>query len=114
MNNSASLGMFGLVYVAFIVLFIAAGWKIYTKAGQPGWAVLIPIYNMVVFLQIVKRPLWWILLCFIPLVNFILWIVLSSDLSKRFGRGLGTTLGLIFLAPIFYPILGFGDAEYQG
>jgi hypothetical protein len=113
MNNSASLGLFGLVYVAFIVLFIAAGWKIYAKAGQPGWAVLIPIYNIVVFLQIVKRPLWWILLCFIPLVNFILWIVLSSDLSKKFGKGLGFTLGLIFLAPIFYLILGFGDAEYQ-
>lgn len=114
MNNSASLGVVALVYLAFIVLFVAAGWKIYAKAGQPGWSALIPIYNMVVFLKIVGRPLWWILLCFIPLVNLIVCIVLANDLAKKFGKGIGFTLGLIFLAPIFYLILAFGDAQYEG
>ena len=114
MNNSASFGLIAIVYLAFIAFFVAAGWKIFTKAGQPGWAVLIPIYNLVVFLQIVGRPLWWILLCFIPLVNFVVCIVLANDLAKKFGKGIGFTLGLIILSPIFYPILGFGSAEYQG
>src|ERR1035437_412096 len=114
MNNSASFGLIAIVYLAFIAFFVAAGWKIFTKACQPGWAVLIPIYNLVVFLQIVGRPLWWILLCFIPLVNFVVCIVLANDLAKKFGKGIGFTLGLIILSPIFYPILGFGSAEYQG
>jgi len=114
MNNSASLGVIVLVYLAILVLFVAAGWKIYSKAGQPGWAVLIPIYNLVVFLKIVGRPLWWIILCFIPFVNFVVCILLANDLSKKFGRGVGFTLGLIFLAPIFYLILAFGDSKYQG
>jgi len=117
MQPAASSSMFaviGLVYLLVLVVFIATGWKIYAKAGQPGWAVLIPIYNMVVYLKIVGRPIWWILLLFVPLVNFVVCIVLSNDLSKKFGRGVGFTLGLIFLAPIFYLILAFGDAKYQG
>ena len=114
MNNSASLGVVILVYLAFIALLAVAGWKVYAKAGQPGWAALIPIYNIVVYLKIVGRPLWWIILCVIPFVNFVVAIILVNDLSKKFGKGLGFTLGLLFLSPIFYPVLGFGDSKYQG
>ena len=100
--------------VALIVFLIVAEWKIYTKAGQPGWAVLIPIYNFYVLLKIVGKPGWWLLLMLIPLVNIVIAIYVIHLLSKSFGHGVGFTLGLLFLSIIFYPILGFGDSKYVG
>jgi hypothetical protein len=93
---------------------IAACWKIYTKAGQPGWAAIVPIYNLYIWCKIVGRPWWWILLMLIPFVNFIIGIILCIDLAKSFGKGVGFGLGLVFLGIIFFPILGFGSAQYQG
>lgn len=86
----------------------------FTKAGQPGWAFLIPIYDIIVMLQIVGKPLWWIVLFLIPGVNFVMAIILVFLLAKSFGKGPGFALGLIFLGIIFLPILAFGDARYQG
>jgi hypothetical protein len=93
---------------------IAACWKIFTKAGQPGWAAIIPIYNLYIWCKIVGRPWWWILLMLIPFVNFVITIILCIDLAKSFGKGVGFGLGLVFLGIIFFPILGFGSAQYQG
>ncbi|HCQ30731.1 MAG TPA: signal peptidase I [Flavobacteriales bacterium] len=98
--------------LAVIILMIASMWKIFTKAGQPGWASIIPIYNIIVLLKIVNRPVWWIILLLIPIVNFITMIIVLNDLSKSFGKGVGFTIGLILLPIIFYPLLAFGDAEY--
>ncbi len=103
-----------LVWLALMVLFIAAGWKVFTKARQPGWAVIVPIYNVWVMLKIVGRPGWWIVLMLIPLVNFIIAIIVAVDLAKSFGHGVGFALGLIFLGPIFGLILGFGSSTYRG
>jgi hypothetical protein len=103
-----------LVYIVVIVVEIAATWKIFTKAGKPGWAAIIPIYNTLVFLKIVGRPWWWILLLLIPFVNIVILIILSNDLAKSFGKGVGFTIGLILLGFIFSPILGFGSAQYVG
>jgi hypothetical protein len=105
----------GLIVGLLIAVIVIAGmWKIFTKAGQPGWACLIPIYNIYVLCQIVGRPGWWVILMFIPFVNFIIGIILCIDLAKSFGKGVGFGLGLIFLSFIFYPILGFGSAQYVG
>ena len=101
-----------LICLALGVFYIICSWKIYTKAGQPGWAIFIPIYNFLVFLKIVGKPWWWILLMLIPLVNFILLIILIHELSKAFGHGVGFTLGLIFLGFIFIPILALGSSQY--
>ncbi len=103
-----------LLYVAFIVVYLVAAWIVYTKAGEEGWKALIPIYNVWVLLKIVGRPGWWLLLFLIPFVNFVIWIIVSIDLAKSFGKGTGFALGLIFFAPIFYMILAFGDATYRG
>jgi len=103
-----------IIYLAVIVLEIAAMWKIFVKAGKPGWAAIIPIYNLIVLLEIVGKPLWWIVLFIIPFVNYIFLIWTINLVSLSFGKDVGFTLGLIFLAPIFWPILGFGSAEYQG
>lgn len=103
-----------LFFLAVFVLVIAGMWKVFTKAGKPGWACIIPIYNVIVLLQIAKRPVWWFLLFLVPVVNFIIIIVVSIDIAKAFGKGAGFGLGLAFLGPIFYPILGFSDAAYTG
>jgi hypothetical protein len=107
-------GAFMLFWLALVVLFIASAWKVFAKAGQPGWAAIIPIYNIVVLLQIVGRPIWWLLLFCIPLVNFVIAILVYVDLAKSFGQSTGFAIGLLLLAPIFWPILGFGGARYIG
>ncbi len=104
---------FLVAFLALPFLMIAGMWKTFSKAGQPGWAAIIPIFNVYILLKIVDRPVWWLVLFFIPLVNFIIAILVSIDLAKAFGRGAGFGLGLVFLAPIFYPLLGFGSAQYQ-
>lgn len=101
-----------IIYVAIIVLMIASMWKIYAKAGQPGWASIVPIYNIIVLLKIVNKPVWWIVLLLIPIVNFVMLIIIINALAKSFGKGVGYTVGLIFLGIIFYPMLAFGDATY--
>ncbi len=109
------MGPTGIItYLALMVILIAAQWKIFEKAGKPGWAVLIPIYNTIVLLEIVGKPWWWILLFLIPGVNLIFSIWMLNLLSKSFGKGVGFTIGLLFLSIVFLPILGFGEAEYIG
>ena len=103
-----------VVYLAIVVFMIASVWKVFTKAGKPGWACLIPIYNIIVMLEIVGRPIWWVILMLIPFVGFVIMIIVALDLAKSFGKGAGFGIGLIFLGIIFYPILGFGSAQYQG
>lgn len=103
-----------VIYLAIIVGIVAGMWKMFEKAGQPGWAAIIPIYNMYILCKVGGRPGWWLILMFIPIVSIVIWAIVSSDLSKSFGRGTGTTVGIFFLGFIFLPILGFGKAEYQG
>ena len=114
-GGGGGIGAIGMIiYLAVIVLMIAGLWKAFAKAGKPGWAAIVPIYNLVVALQIAGKPLWWILLMFIPLVNFIILILVWIDFAKAYGKGAGFAMGLVFLPVIFFPILGFGDAQYQG
>jgi len=103
-----------IVGLLIALLVIVAMWKVFTKAGQPGWASIIPIYNLYVWCKIVGRPWWWILLMLIPFVNFIILIILCIDMAKSFGKGAGFGIGLALLGIIFWPILGFGSAQYQG
>ena len=104
----------GIIGLAIGILMIVSVWKVFSKAGQPGWASIIPIYNVYVLCKIAGRPGWWLLLMLIPLVNFIIIIILCIDIAKSFGKGVGFGIGLIFLPFIFYPILGFGSAQYRG
>ena len=99
---------------AMAIISLVAMWKIYVKAGQPGWASLIPIYNIYILLEIVGREWWWLLLLLIPGVNIVIAIILMFDLAKSFGKGTGFGLGLVLLSFIFMLILAFGDAKYVG
>lgn len=102
-----------VVWLAIFVLMVAAMWKVFTKAGHPGWASLIPIYNLYVLCLIAGRPGWWVILLLIPFVNFVIAIILCVDIAKGFGKGAGFGVGLFFLGIIFFPILAFGSAQYQ-
>jgi hypothetical protein len=111
---AAGGGIGSIVGLLVAVLVIAGLWKIFTKAGKPGWAAIIPIYNLITLLQIAGKPLWWILLFFIPVVNIVIIAMIWISVAKAFGKGTGFALGLLFLSPIFVPILGFSDAKYIG
>jgi len=102
------------VYLAIIVLVVVGFWKVFTKAGQPGWAAIVPIFNIYILLKIAGRPWWWIILLFIPVVGLVIAIIVALDVAKSFGKSALFGVGLALLSPIFYCILGFGDAQYQG
>jgi hypothetical protein len=110
-SSAAVWFWFGL---AFFVLYVIGAWKMYQKANEPGWACLIPFYNIYVLLKIVGRPGWWLILFLIPFVSFVIWVIVSLDLAKSFGKDVGFAIGLIFLGPFFMMILGFGAARYMG
>jgi len=103
----------GLLPLAILVVVIAGVWKVFVKAGQPGWAAIIPIYNLYVLTQIVGKPAWWLLLFLLPIVNIVVAIIVYIELAKAFGKGAGFAIGLLLLGFVFFPILGFGDAQYQ-
>lgn len=112
-DAAGSVGMVvGVIYLAIIVLLIVSMWKVFTKAGQPGWAAIVPIYNIVVLLKIIGKPVWWIIGLIIPIVNFIVLILMSVELAKVFGKSTGFAIGLMLLGIVFFPILAFGDAKY--
>jgi hypothetical protein len=105
---------FWISYGIVFVLIIIAQWRVFEKAGQPGWAAIIPIYSTLVLLRIVGKPWWWLLLMLIPIANIIFAVWVINLLSKSFGKDEGFTVGLILVPFVFYPVLGFGSAEYQG
>lgn len=107
-------GLWIIFCLALAVVSIVGTWKTFQKANQPGWASIIPIYNAYIMLKIGGKPGWWLLLYFIPLVNIIFAIWTLNMISKSFGKDEGFTVGLVLLGFIFWPVLGFGDAVYQG
>lgn len=97
------------------ILVVVGWWKVFTKAGVAGWKSIIPIYNIyTIITKIIKKPWWWLLLLCIPIINFAVAIALNVEVAKAYGKGTLFGVGLSFLPFIFYPILGFGDATYQG
>lgn len=104
-----------LISLAISVVVLVAEWKIFTKAGEEGWKCLIPFYNIYILSKIVGVKFVWFLLCFVPFVGALAWIIMMMvALAKSFGKSGGFAVGLILLSPIFVCILGFGDAKYVG
>lgn len=115
-SNGAS-GLFTiylLVVLAAVVVSIIGLWKMFEKAGQPGWAAIIPIYNLYILVKISGRPEWWLLLYFIPFVNIVVSLLIALDVGKRFGQSDVFSIIMLWLfSSLGYVILGFGDAEYR-
>jgi hypothetical protein len=113
--GAAAGGVAMLLNCAFLIVGIVAivgMWKTFSKAGKPGWAAIIPIYNTIVALEICGRPIWWIILFLIPCVGIVIAIIVFIDVAKSFGKGAG--IGILMLFGIGWIILGFGDAQYKG
>ncbi len=111
-GQAALIGsMIGLSLGIMIVL-IAAMWKVFQKAGEPGWASIVPIYNVLVLLKIVGKPMWWIVLFLVPFVNIAMMFIIPFALAKSFNKSGAFAIGLLFLPPIFYSLLAWGNAHY--
>ncbi len=106
------LPLFPVGVLGIILLTIVSLWKVFQKAGKPGWASIIPIYNIVVLLEMTGKPIWWVILMFIPIVNIAVGIVLWYSVSQSFGRDAWYTVGLFLFPYVFLPMLAFGDAVY--
>lgn len=114
-GNGAGSIVFLIVFLILAVASIAGMWKTFTKADRPGWAAIIPIYNLYVMLEIGDNEWWWLLvIMFVPIVNLYGLYRMFSGVSKAFGQGFGFALGLWLLGFVFFPLLGFGDYTYQG
>lgn len=103
----------GIVSLVIAVLMVVSLWKVFAKAGEPGWAAIVPLYNTIVLLKIAGKPIWWIVLLIIPVVNLISLFIVAVSIAQRFGKGTGFGVGLALLPFVFYPMLAFGDAQYQ-
>ena len=126
--NNAAIGAFAALGVVLILMILAVAllvvigmWKVFTKAGQPGWAAIIPFYNVIVLLRVAGLPWYWVFALFlqiIPIIGQLAFMVLTvmclHRISTRFGQGVGFTIGLTLLSPIFFLILGFGSFKYVG
>ena len=99
--------------IALAIFMIVSMWKIFEKAGEPGWGAIVPFYSSYLEFKIAFGNGWYFLLLLIPIVNIVFSIMLPFKMAKAFGKGVGFGFGLLFLSIIFYPILAFGDAEYK-
>lgn len=111
---AAMLGMFLIPWIVVTIISIIGKWKVFEKAGKPGWASLIPIYSTIVLLEIIGKPIWWVFLILFPCTSLIFYIWATNLLSKSYGQSEGFTIGLLLLPLIFYPMLGFGNYKYLG
>jgi len=112
--SSGAIAAIIICSLVFGVFLLIAQWKVFVKAGQPGWGCIIPILNIYFMTKIGGKPGWWTILCLIPGVNIVIAIWLLNMVAKSFGKDEGFTLGLLFLGIIFWPILGFGSSKYLG
>lgn len=117
----AFISAFALVIAVIALVTLVGMWKVFAKAGEPGWAALIPVYNLIVLLRVAGLPWYWVftplvvIIPFLGLIAYFAWVVwVHHRISTRFGQGVGFTIGLTLLSPIFWLILGFGSSRYVG
>lgn len=136
----AFLALYCVLMLICLGVTCAGVWTSFSKAGRPGWACIVPIYGAIVWLDIAGKPWWWLFILVAPtlfiLLGFVLGFALGSFLiillfyvvgaigvlalsfivcipfARNYGQGIGFAIGLLLLPPVFYPLLGFGDAEY--
>ena len=110
--NLFIIAFFIILAIVFAVFIIVAEWKLFSKANQPGWAIFIPIYNILVLLKVAKMSWWNILLLLIPIVNIVITFMVYINIAKNYGKDAGFGVGMVFLPIIFIPVIAFGNAVY--
>ena len=113
-QNPVAGAIGGLIGLLIALVAVVSLWKIFSKAGQPGWAAIVPFYNAYTLCKVAGKPGWWLILFFVPFVNFIILILVGIGVAERFGKSAGFGVGIALLGIVFLPILAFGDARYQG
>jgi hypothetical protein len=123
LNSSPALAWIIIIAViAVIVLMIVSTWKVFEKAGKPGWAAIIPIYSTIVMVQISKKPMWWAAILLLggvipvvgPIAALVGGVIINMAVAKSFGKSEGFGVGMALLGLIFWPMLAFSDAKYEG
>ena len=112
-EGGAGQALGAILALAIMIFYVVAVWKIFEKAGQPGWGCIVPFYNAYLWCRIAGRPGWWFFLLLIPGVNIVIAIIVILDAARNFGKGTLFAVGLILLGFIFVPILGYGSAQYR-
>ena len=103
-----------IVVAISVLLTVVPMWRIFRRAGRPGWAAIVPIFSQYTLCEVVGRPVWWLIWLLIPYVNVVFWLIFAIDLARSFGRSSGFGVGMWLLPFIFVPILGYGSAPYLG
>ena len=110
MGLSAGIMIFSLI---LSLISIISYWKLFVKAGKPGWASIVPIYNTIVMIEIAKLPIWYFILFFVPIVNIFALFKINIEISKKFGKSTGYGVGMTLIPIIFIPMLAFSDNVYE-
>jgi hypothetical protein len=100
-----------LLVLALVLLVVVAMWKVFERAGEPGWAALVPLYNLYILTRVAQMSGWWVLAAFIPVLNIVFCFATSIGVAKRFNKSTGYGIGLALLPFIFYPMLAWGDVS---
>jgi serine/threonine protein kinase len=102
-----------LVFLALFGVAAAGMWRVFVKAGLPGWGALVPFYNLVLVMRLAGKPGWWAIWLFVPLCNFVIYTIVTLEIAKNFGKGVAYTFCLLLVPPLFYAVLGLGGAQYN-
>ncbi|HLI55821.1 MAG TPA: DUF5684 domain-containing protein [Actinomycetota bacterium] len=100
--------------LAWVVLVYVSFWHVVKKAGRPGWHGIVPGYNLYVLCKLSDVSIAWFALMFIPWINIVAFVMLGMGVARSFGKHPGFGVGLGLLPPVFFPIIAFGPAAYQG
>lgn len=114
MKGSIFWMIYFFIAIPVAILVLAGMWKMFRKAGKPGWAVLVPIYNIYCLFDISWGKGWIFLLLCIPIVNIAVNLIMNIKLAAAFGREKAFGIGLFILSPVFMAILGWGSDAYLG
>lgn len=106
-QSGAPLVILMIISLLLSILLIVSMWKIYKKAGKPGWAAIVPVYNIIVLLEIAELPLWYIALFLVPFANIYAMFKIYIELAHKFGKSTGFGVASVFFSAICFPILAF-------
>ncbi|HQE59961.1 MAG TPA: DUF5684 domain-containing protein [Spirochaetota bacterium] len=110
----AAIAVYLVLSIAILIVMVVSYWKIYVKAGKPGWAAIVPIYNIIVLLEVIKKPTWWLVLCIIPCTLPVALVLIALEFVKVFGKPSWHAALMIFFGVIYAPYIAFSDAKYVG